>query len=91
MANKSQAAVEKVERLLGQYQAARALIVKHGERQLAAMNRLDAIAADLEMFAQHRAVDDDLREKVSAALAGEEAMGAADIEAAESVENQILA
>lgn len=71
MAMKSQTVVEKVERLLGQHGTTAKVVAKHAARQIKAQARLDEISGDLEMYVQHRAVDDDLREKVSAALSAE--------------------
>jgi len=71
MAMKSETVVEKVERLLGQHDATAKVVAKHATRHKAARGKLDDIAGDLEMYAQHRAVDDDLRERVSKALAAE--------------------
>jgi hypothetical protein len=71
MAMKSETVVEKVERLLGLYGATAKAVAKHAARYKAARGKLDDIAGDLEMYAQHRAVNDDLREKVSKALAAE--------------------
>ena len=71
MAMKSETVVEKVERLLGQHDTTAKVVAKHAARHKAAKGKLDDIAGDLEMYAQHRAVDDDLRERVSKALAAE--------------------
>lgn len=71
MAMKSETVVEKVERLLDKHETTAKVVAKHAARYKDAKARLDDIAGDLEMYAQHRAVTDDLREKVSAALAAE--------------------
>jgi hypothetical protein len=71
MAMKGETVVEKVERLLGQHDATAKVVAKHAARHKAAKGKLDDIAGDLEMYAQHRAVDDDLRAWVKNALAAE--------------------
>lgn len=75
MAMNSQTAVAKVERLLEQHETTIAVVRKHAERLADAKARLDATDGDLEMYAQHRAVSDELRERVSKALAESEAIG----------------
>lgn len=69
MAMRSETVVEKVERLLGKHETTAKVVAKHAARYKDTKARLGDIAGDLEMYAQHRAVDDDLRERVSAALA----------------------
>jgi hypothetical protein len=71
MAMHKETIVEKVERLLGRYETTMEVVAKHASRHRAAKSKLDGIAGDLEMYVQHRAVDDDLRERVSQALATE--------------------
>ena len=61
--------IAKVSRLLEQHAATALVVRKHAERLADARARLDAIDGELEIFAQHRAVSDEAREKVSAALA----------------------
>lgn len=73
MAMNAATAVAKVERLLEQHDTTLAVVRKHAERLAEAQRRLAATDGDLEMYAQHRAVGDDLREKVTAALAESEA------------------
>lgn len=68
MAGKSETPAEKVERLLANHDATLAVVGKHAERLDDAKARLDKIDGDMEMYAQHRDVPDDLREKVTAAL-----------------------
>jgi hypothetical protein len=75
MAMNAATAVAKVERLLEQHDTTLAVVRKHAERYADAKARLDSTDGDLEMYAQHRAVTDDLREKVSAALAESAALG----------------
>jgi hypothetical protein len=71
MAMHKETIVEKVERLLGRYETTMEVVTKHASRHRAAKCKLYGIASDLEMYVQHRAVDDDLRERVSRALATE--------------------
>lgn len=71
MAMHRETVVEKVERLLGAYGAMTDTAERHALRLASARKKLDVIAGDLEMYVQHRAVGDDLRERVSEALAAQ--------------------
>lgn len=68
MARTSEQRIAQIERLLSQHDTLVQVVKTHEARLADARGRLDGVDDDLEMFAQHRSVPDDLRERVSRAL-----------------------
>lgn len=74
-------AVSRVTKLLEDHAKLVDVVKGHQARVEDATRRLEDVEGDLEMYSQHRAVSDELREKVSAALKAFNSNGAESVDA----------